>query len=155
MISVVWRADQRGKAPVLLLPPLVEVLVRALVGGIKAAHQPVCQHRAGQAFGNQIGIVVERGEDLGQHLRLPRRPGHAINLSLQLAAGDGTLPELRQCVGAAQLIFHPGSQGLRWQHLLQVWLRRRILGRPDAMAPVNLLDRLAADQPGLKVQRAG
>src|SRR4030067_3822103 len=103
MISVIWRADLRGKAPSFSLPPRVEVLVGLLVCCIVAAHQPFCQHWSGQALGYQVRIVVQSVEDLGKHLGLVCRSYHAIDFSLQLGAGDWALPELCQRVGTAQV----------------------------------------------------
>ena len=67
--------------------------------------------------------------------------GDALHLGLQLLRSDRPLPVIFECLRVAEIIFYLLFNLLGRHHLIEGGLRLRILFRPNAMPPINFLNR--------------
>jgi hypothetical protein len=97
--------------------------------------------RPGQTLGDHKRIVAERSEDFAQHLGLVGVLCHAIHFSLQLLGSDWPMPVSLQRLRVAQVILDFAFDLRLRHHGVERWFGIRALFRPDAMTPVNSLNR--------------
>jgi len=72
-----------------------------------------------------------------QQLRLSRIATHALDLGLQLSAGQRALPEDLERGALLEIGRHALTYPSGGQNILKIGFRRHVLVRPDPMTPVH------------------
>jgi hypothetical protein len=80
--------------------------------------------------------------------------GDALHLSLQLIGSDQPLPTILQRLRVAQIVFHLFLNRFVRHHFIQRRLCDGICLRPDAMPPIDFLDRPLISDAIRKRQRS-
>jgi hypothetical protein len=116
--------------------------VKPLIIGIPIPDQPVGQDGPGEAFGDEIGIVAEGGEEFAEGVGILGLLCHPVHLGLELFGLDGPLPELVQCRGFLEIVLHLGFDLCPADHLLERRLGAGIFLGPDAVLVIHPFDGL-------------
>ena len=119
----------------------LQLTVKSLIVRVQLREQTLGQHRSGQTLGNHQGIVAQRGKDFAQHFGLLGVTGDPLHLRLELVRRDRPLPVILQRLRGAQIIFDLLLDLRLRHHLFQRRLGASIRRRPDAMPPIDFLDR--------------
>ena len=137
----VWAGRYCGKRILIaLLSPSPEFQWFLMIG-VEVSYKTLSQHRPSQTFSNYKRIIPQRCKHFAQHLGLVGVLCHAIHFSLQLLGSDWPMPVVLQRLRVAQIICDFLFELRLRHHCIERWLGIRAVFRPDAVIPVNLLDR--------------
>ena len=98
--------------------------------------------RSGQTLRDHEWIVAQCGKDFAQHFRLLRVTRDALHLGLELVRSDRPLPVILQRLRVAQIVFDLLLDRFVRHHFIQRRLCAGICRRPNAMLPIDFLDRV-------------
>ena len=99
------------------------------------------ERRPREGFGDQTRIVLERGEELAQDLRRARGRSHALQLRLQLRAGNRASPHPVERLGQPQGPLDASAADVDGEHVSEFRLRSAVGLGPYPVAPIDLIDR--------------
>jgi hypothetical protein len=119
----------------------LQLTMKPLVVSVQLGEQTFGQDRSGQTLSDHQWIVAQRGKHFAQHTGLFGVTGDSLHFGLQLVRSDRPLPVILQRLRVAQIIFDLFLDLRLRHHLIQWRLGAGIRFRPDAMPPVNFLDR--------------